>query len=96
MPKAKYPSDEAYRFLLRMPRELREKLEAASQESGRSMNAEALARLTSSFDPQRPVLTDVQESVIREVTEKVTRQILDIALKDVGLSSPVDKDPKAG
>jgi hypothetical protein len=37
--------DETYRFLLRMPQALREELRAGAQASGRSLNAEIVARL---------------------------------------------------
>jgi Arc-like DNA binding domain len=44
-----------YRFLLRMPPELREPLRDAAERSGRSLNAEIVARLESSISgrPQR-------------------------------------------
>ena len=38
-------------FGLRMLPELREKVEAAARDSGRSMNAEIVARLAASFEP---------------------------------------------
>ena len=39
-----------YRFLLRMPQELREPLRDAAETSGRSLNAEIVARLEASID----------------------------------------------
>ncbi|WP_082524744.1 Arc family DNA-binding protein [Pseudorhodoferax sp. Leaf274] len=36
---------------IRLPAELKDRIEAASDEAGRSMNAEIVARLTSSFEP---------------------------------------------
>ena len=40
-----------YRFLLRMPEELRDKLRAGAEEGGRSLNSEIVKRLESSFVP---------------------------------------------
>ena len=40
-----------YRFLLRMPEELRDKLRAGAEEGGRSLNSEIVQRLESSFVP---------------------------------------------
>ena len=40
---------EAYRFLLRMPTHLRERLKDATEESGRSLNAEIVSRLEQSL-----------------------------------------------
>ena len=45
---------DTYRFLLRMPAELREKLTAATARSGRSLNAEIVHRLAESLDPHPP------------------------------------------
>jgi Arc-like DNA binding domain len=43
-----------YRFLLRMPQELREPLRDAAERSGRSLNAEIVARLESSVAVRPP------------------------------------------
>ena len=40
---------EVYRFLLRMPTQLRERLKDATEESGRSLNAEIVSRLEQSL-----------------------------------------------
>lgn len=39
-------------YKLRIPQDLKERIEAASKESGRSMNAEIVARLQSTFEAQ--------------------------------------------
>jgi Arc-like DNA binding domain len=43
-----------YRFLLRMPHELREPLREAAERGGRSLNAEIVARLEASVSGRRP------------------------------------------
>lgn len=45
----KYPSDLAERFQVRMPSGLRDRIAEAAEQSNRSMNAEIVARLESSF-----------------------------------------------
>ena len=42
-----------YRYLLRIPEELRKKLAESAKEQGRSFNAEVGHRLTQSFEPRR-------------------------------------------
>jgi hypothetical protein len=42
-----------YRFLLRMPEELRERLQQAAHGEGRSLNREIVARLESTFEPRQ-------------------------------------------
>ena len=44
---------EVYRFLLRMPTHLRERLTDATEESGRSLNAEIVSRLEQSLADDR-------------------------------------------
>jgi hypothetical protein len=46
---------DTYRFLLRLPPAMRERLAAAAERSGRSLNAELVHRIEQSFDPWRPV-----------------------------------------
>jgi hypothetical protein len=48
----KYPSEAADRFQVRMPDGMREKIRAAAEASGRSMNAEIVHRLSRSLDRQ--------------------------------------------
>lgn len=52
------PTGQIAPFGLRLLPDLREKIEAAAKESGRSMNAEIVARLQVSFEPASlPVVT---------------------------------------
>ena len=44
-------ADDTYRFLLRMPTELREALRRSAAETGRSLNGEIVARLELSLAP---------------------------------------------
>jgi photosystem II stability/assembly factor-like uncharacterized protein len=45
-----------YRFLLRMPQELRERLNSSASESGRSLNREIVERLEQSFEAPAPLV----------------------------------------
>jgi len=47
----RYPSQLADRFQVRMPDGLRDRIREAAEANSRSMNAEIVARLESSFDP---------------------------------------------
>lgn len=44
-----YPSDNLDKFMLRLPKGMREKIKAHAEESGRSMNSEIISRLEASF-----------------------------------------------
>ncbi len=58
-------------FGLRMPEHLRSQIKAAADESGRSMNAEIVARLEESFKP--PALFDQLQADVARLIEKVDR-----------------------
>src|SRR6185436_9618459 len=45
------PMDRTYRFLLRMPEELRVRLKAAADRKGTSLNSEIVSRLEATFTP---------------------------------------------
>lgn len=60
--RSSYPSEQADKYLLRLPEGMRERLKAAAQENNRSMNAEIVARLEQSF------LTKVRADGTREVS----------------------------
>lgn len=51
----KYPSELAERFQVRMPEGLRDRIKAASEANGRSMNAEILRVLEKEFPPPLPL-----------------------------------------
>lgn len=56
---------------LRMPPDLKEQIESASKQNGRSMNAEIVARLQASFDKQGTRLEDIPASIeVSEYAEK--------------------------
>lgn len=70
-------------FNLRIPLELKEKVESAAKSSGRSATAEIIARLEASFEPHvstsdtkqvraliQAALTDLYENGMIELTEK--------------------------
>lgn len=63
------PTGQLAPFGLRMLPELRDRIEAAARESGRSMNAEVVARLQASFDPA------ADQSAIREDNRALRDQI---------------------
>lgn len=49
--KAGFPSDNADKFIVRFPEGMRERIANSAKASGRSMNAEVVARLEGSFQP---------------------------------------------
>ncbi|MEX0404062.1 Arc family DNA-binding protein [Aquibium sp. LZ166] len=57
-----YPSQSLKQVLLRIPDEMRDKLEEAAKENGRSLTAEVIARLESTFPASEPWLSRMQRS----------------------------------
>ncbi|WNC88802.1 Arc family DNA-binding protein [Paraburkholderia sp. FT54] len=59
---------------IRMPVELKEKLEAATSESNRSLNGEIIARLEESFEP-RAAAVEIGEKSMDEIEARMRRAI---------------------
>lgn len=66
--KQQYPSDEADRFLVRMPPGMRDRIAEVAKASGRSMNAEIVLRLEQSFEQAaRPLgILELQQALAEE------------------------------
>lgn len=66
----RYPSDDLKKLLLRIPNAMRERLETAAAENGRSLTAEVLARVESTFPKSEAWLSRMQQSpAIRQAKE---------------------------
>ena len=63
-----------YRYLLRIPEELRQKLAESAKEQGRSFNAEVGHRLTQSFEPRRSRLLTFISGKGREMDFSILRR----------------------
>ena len=71
------------KFNLRMPKEMRERIQEAKRKSGRSMNGELVARLQTSLDTELPDLiaairelsgaVDELKSAVAEVNRRIDR-----------------------
>jgi hypothetical protein len=51
-----FPSDAADKFMVRFPDGMRDRINEAAKAAGRSMNAEIVARLASTFKPEQQTL----------------------------------------
>ncbi|MEM5371372.1 Arc family DNA-binding protein [Paraburkholderia azotifigens] len=60
---------------IRMPPELKEKLEAASGESNRSLNGEIIARLERSFEKAAGDVVELGEKSLDEIEARVKRAV---------------------
>lgn len=70
---SKFPSEEQDRFIVRMPDGLRDRIKAASDASGRSMNAEIVATLLHAYpEPIRG-----RRIPLRQVLESMRSQLAD-------------------
>ncbi len=78
-------------FPLRLPPELREKLEEAAKQSGRSKNAEAVYRLEQSFETDNENLSPLPEKIIYEITNILSNNMMKVMLKlqDLGVSNEI-------
>lgn len=59
--KTPYPSETQERYIVRFPDGMRDRIREAAEASGRSMNAEIVARLQASFEQGRDRQQDVAE-----------------------------------
>ncbi|MFW1950549.1 Arc family DNA-binding protein [Acinetobacter beijerinckii] len=78
-------------FPLRLPPELKEKLEDAAKQSGRSKNAEAVYRLEQSFEIDNENLSPLPEKTIHEITNILSNNMMKVMLKlqDLGVSNEI-------
>ncbi|MGR7993822.1 Arc family DNA-binding protein [Xanthobacter sp. ZOL 2024] len=73
---SRVPSRGSDQFNLRFPDGMRDRIKEAAEASGRSMNAEIIARLEASFAPRQPgdeqiaALGERLDDVIRMMTER--------------------------
>lgn len=65
-------------FPLRLPPELKEKLENAAKESGRSKNAEAVYRLEESFEPEVKVSETLEFQLMMHSYLEQAKQIKEL------------------
>lgn len=78
MAKGEYPSDKADQYMLRFPEGMRDRLKAAADRIGRSMNAEIIARIQ---DYEATGLTTGES--IRTHIERLNRKIEDLSTNRV-------------
>jgi len=74
-------------YPLRMPSDLREKLEAARSKSGRSLNAEIILRLERSLseEPIQEAARDaLKEQIKREIQDELAELIREVIRNDSG------------
>lgn len=66
-PRSAYPSEQADKFLLRLPDGLRERIAQAAKDQGRSMNAEIVMTLEMTYPPTPPAeeIAPILEGVLR-------------------------------
>ena len=80
--RSSFPSEQADKFLVRLPDGMRDRIAEAAKASGRSMNAEIIARLAYSFDAPR------EESIefltgFRDLISHLKLRIDEFAGKDI-------------
>ncbi|AZN67007.1 Arc family DNA-binding protein [Acinetobacter haemolyticus] len=76
-------------FPLRLPPELKDKLENAAKESGRSKNAEAVYRLEQSFEPRSVIQAEDPEalkSIVAYGIKSVLDELRNEGVKDEAIS----------
>lgn len=81
MSRAKFPSEEKEKFMLRMPEGLREKLASVAQANGRSMNSELITRIEASFDVRIGLESDIARMLEDFINAKVADRLREIASK---------------
>lgn len=74
MDKKPYPSETQERFIVRLPDGMRDQIAEAAKAAGRSMNAEIVSRLQSSFNLE-PLKADKREELVALVNAAVDERI---------------------
>ena len=87
------PTGQIAPFGLRMLPELRERIETAARESGRSMNAEVVNRLEASFSATAPDHLD--EASLHTLNARLTLQHASLQLAEVACELLASELPKA-
>lgn len=72
---AKYPSDSQDKFVLRLPNGMRDRIKAAADENGRSMNSEIVATLLERY----PEDTDANAAFLRAVSSHMQKHSISSA-----------------
>lgn len=75
-------------FPLRLPPELKEKLEDAAKESGRSKNAEAVYRLEQSFNEQSPLPLSAEH--LEQITKAAGASYMAVIAKHLEIMNEED------
>lgn len=75
-----YPSDVADKVLVRMPDGMRDQLKALAKHNNRTLNAEIVARLSSSF--LTPVSEDVANKMLRAEVDRLTAELKQLRSTD--------------
>lgn len=78
----KYPSELADRFIVRLPDGMRDRISEAAKAAGRSMNAEIVSRLQSTFEPHLRMSPEAVES-LRTVLDDHGRRIAEELRADI-------------
>lgn len=77
MRKEPYPSETADRYIVRFPEGMRERLKDEAASNNRSLNAEIIARLERTLDPDQnihPAALAVTEEIVERVIRKIRAQ----------------------
>lgn len=76
--RSQYPSEQADKYLLRLPDGMREQISEAAKANKRSMNAEIIARLDASFAVADVSKDEIWDRRISELDQKLAQQKADI------------------
>lgn len=76
MTKKPYPSDKLDQYIVRFPSGMRDRIKEAAEANNRSMNAEIISRLEESFDPNRMVVTSIDDvPELAAIKQKMDQQL---------------------
>jgi hypothetical protein len=89
-----YPGRALKQVLLRIPEEMRDRLEASAQENGRSLTAEVIARLESTFPRSETWLSKVQQSPTIKMEKRLLGLEVELEEKIEGLRASLNDHEK--
>ena len=79
-------------FGLRMPSDLKARVDAAAESNGRSINAECVARLQESFEARADIATLPVGILLDEIIQRLGARVQIVIAKEIAVQEGIDRD----
>lgn len=79
-------------FGLRMPSDLKARVDAAAESNGRSINAECVARLQESFEARADISTLPVGVLLDEIIQRLGARVQIVIAKEIAMQEGIDRE----